>query len=275
MALIITLDVVFNAETLAWPIMLIRFKMSEGARKRMCESSIKWSLEWEKAVKVMTKLEDDRILRDDEAPRWPGNKMVYLLYWVVYLLIEFPAKRIVIGTQSFISLWHLREGSRSASNLVRLIIQIGVGLLLTPVFLIVWSLSVPWTVAALTPSAARRLINQSLAKIQGKTEAEKVRAARDDAKLDGGEVPDEGQKNNDENKTEDKKTEPSARQIEEEEVRKYERLEKQSSMSVHHYLSTQQNYRNIMKSTKNVKRPRMNLMKRQPVRNPKHSSGAK
>jgi len=226
-ALIITLVVVFNSETLAWPIMLLRFKMSEGARKRMCETSNKWPLEWKKAVKVMTKLEDDSVLRDYQAPRWPGYKMVYLLYWVLYLLIEFPAKRIVLGSQSFISLWHLREGSRSASDLVRLMMRIGVGLLLTPVFLITWCLLVLWAVAAGTLSAAHQRIKQPLAKTKGKTKAKKVWAAWDDAKLDGDEVPDKGQKNNDENKTEGKKTEPSMRQKAEEKVRKHDPWEKQ------------------------------------------------
>jgi hypothetical protein len=240
-ALVITLVVVFNAETLAWPIMLIRFKMSEGARKRMRETSSRWPLEWRNAVKVMTKLEVDSVLRDDEAPRWPGNKMVYLLYWVVYLLIELPAARIVLGSQSFISLWHLRKGTRSASNIVRLIGRIVLGLILIPVFLITWSLLALWTVVVGPLSAARRRMKQSLAKAQGEARAKAVWAAMEGRS--GATSNSAGDRNkgpHDQNNAEAKKEaeqkdneqEEAEEQVRKNEIQERRRLRKQTSLLV-------------------------------------------
>jgi hypothetical protein len=96
----------------------------------------------------MTKLEDDNVLRDDEAPKRPGSKMVYLLDWVVYILIESPATRIVLGSQSFTSIWNLSKESRSTSHIMHLITRIVLGLPLIPVFVITWSLLAVWAVVA-------------------------------------------------------------------------------------------------------------------------------
>ncbi|KAH8812642.1 hypothetical protein F5884DRAFT_878489 [Xylogone sp. PMI_703] len=224
-ALIITLVIVFNAETLAWPIMFIRFKMSRSAGKRMRETSSKWPLEWSKVGKIMAKLEHDSVLHDDEAPKWPGNKIVYLFYWVVYLLIEFPATCIVLGIQSFASFWYLRKDSTLASNILQRVAWIILGLLLLPMFLIAWSILAVWVSIISTLSAGYQRIKHLLAKAEGKARAKRVWAVWDGVEPNNT-APNGSNENDNEHKTKEKKKDPSPKEKAEENLRKRERKEK-------------------------------------------------
>ncbi len=143
-ALAITLLVVFNAETIAYPIRRLRFHMSQRAREKMEESPNVFPFRWRKTLDQINRDEKQEVTHDNEPPKPPRSKLIYLLFLVVYLLVEFPAKRIVLAYDSMRRI-HTADTNQVLSTVARLLLA----LILLPIFVPIWLILAIWTLVPL------------------------------------------------------------------------------------------------------------------------------
>lgn len=143
-ALTVTLVVVFNAETIAYPIRRVRFKISQRAREMMGESSNVFPFTWRKTLDQLNRDEKQEVIHDNEPPKPPRSNLIYLLFLVVYLLVEYPAHRIALAYES-LTRDHLADTNRIFLTVGRLLLAT----ILIPIFVPVWIILAFWTLIPL------------------------------------------------------------------------------------------------------------------------------
>ncbi len=131
---------VFNAETLAWPIRRFRYIISHSAREKMGRTPNKFPVTWEKTLDHIKDAEEHDILHDHEMPKWPRSRLVYILFLIIYFFIDFPASRIVLAYESVTD-----TEATSPDHATLAVVRIFVALMLSPVFAASWTILVVWS----------------------------------------------------------------------------------------------------------------------------------
>ena len=142
-ALVTTLLIVFNAETLAWPIRSLRYIISDSARKKMERTPNEFPVTWKKTLNHIKDAEEHNILHDHEMPKWPRNKLVYSLFLVVYFFFDFPASRVVLAYESMMNV-----KATFPDHATLIVVRIFVALILLPVFAVSWMALVFWNLCS-------------------------------------------------------------------------------------------------------------------------------
>ena len=138
-ALVTTLLIVFNAETLAWPIRSLRYIISDSARRKMERTPNKFPVTWKKTLNHIKDAEEHNILHDHEMPKWPRNKLVYSLFLFIYFFLDFPASRVVLAYESVMNV-----NAMFPEHATLIIVRIFIALILLPLFAVSWMLLVVW-----------------------------------------------------------------------------------------------------------------------------------
>lgn len=136
---------VFNAETLAWPIRRFRYIISHSAREKMGRTPNKFPVTWEKTLDHIKDAEEHDILHDHEMPKWPRSRLVYTLFLIIYFFIDFPASRIVLAYESVTD-----TEATSPDHATLAVVRIFVALMLSPVFAASWTILVVWSLLSWT-----------------------------------------------------------------------------------------------------------------------------
>ena len=142
-ALVTTLLIVFNAETLAWPIRSLRYIIRDSARKKMERTTNEFPVTWKKTLNHIKDAEEHDILHDHEMPKWPRNKLVYSLFLVVYFFFEFPASRVVLAYDSVMNVKAIFP-----DHATLIVLRIFIALILLPVFAVSWMALVIWSLCS-------------------------------------------------------------------------------------------------------------------------------
>lgn len=95
---------------------------------------------WERTLDHIKDAEEHDILHDHEMPKWPRSRLVYLLFLVVYFLVDFPASRIVLAYDSVMD---VEAGSPDHATLA--VVRILVAIMFSPVFVASWTILVIWS----------------------------------------------------------------------------------------------------------------------------------
>ena len=143
-ALTVTLVIVFNVETIIYPIRRLRFTMSQQARQKMAESSSIFPVAWKKSLEKINRDEKQDVSHDNEPPRPPRSKLIYLLFLVVYLLVEYPAKRITLAYESLTNI-NFQDNHQLFLTIGRILYAT----ILLPVFVPSWVVVALWTLIPL------------------------------------------------------------------------------------------------------------------------------
>ena len=138
-ALVVTMVVVFNAETLAWPIRRLRFSISHNARGKMEKTSNVFPVKWTETIVRIKEAEELDILHVNEMPKRPRSKLIYLVFLMIYTLIDFPAARIAIAYESII-----RIDVISVDRVILIAGRLIVAIFLLPIFIAIWFLLALW-----------------------------------------------------------------------------------------------------------------------------------
>ena len=142
-ALVTTLLIVFNAETLAWPIRSLRYLISDSARKKMERTPNEFPVTWKKTLNHIKDAEEHNILHDHEMPKWPRNKLVYSLFLVVYFFFDFPASRVVLAYESVMNV-----NAIFPDHATLIVVRIFIALVLLPLFAVSWMALVVWSLCS-------------------------------------------------------------------------------------------------------------------------------
>ena len=142
-ALVTTLLIVFNAETLAWPIRSLRYLISDSARKKMERTPNEFPVTWKKTLNHIKDAEEHNILHDHEMPKWPRNKLIYSLFLVVYFFFDFPASRVVLAYESV-----MNAKATFPDHATLIVVRIFIALILLPVFAVSWMALVIWSLCS-------------------------------------------------------------------------------------------------------------------------------
>ena len=131
---------VFNAETLAWPIRRIRYIITSSAREKMGRTPNKFPVTWEKTLDNIKDAEEHDILHDHEMPKWPRSRLLYLAFLVVYFFVDFPASRIVLAYESVTD-----AETNSLDRATLAVSRILIALVFLPVFVASWTILAIWS----------------------------------------------------------------------------------------------------------------------------------
>ena len=145
-ALVVTLVIVFNAGILAWPL----GRLSQGfwahlirtARPKMEMTSNVFPVRWGRTLSRIRKSDAEDVL--DE------SRYTYLMFLVVYWLVEFPAYRIVLA-YDFVT----KNEMRSADHIGLAVIQVLVAIILLPLFVAVWTILVVYSILNWTATSLK------------------------------------------------------------------------------------------------------------------------
>lgn len=131
---------VFNAETLAWPIRGLRYIITNSAREKMERTPNQFPVSWEKTLDHIKDAEEHDILHDHEMPKRPRSKLLYLAFLVVYFFVDFPASRIVLAYESVTDIEAV-----SPDRAILAIVRMLVALVFLPVFVASWTILAIWS----------------------------------------------------------------------------------------------------------------------------------
>ena len=107
----------------------------------MGETSNLFPVSWKKTLNRIKEVEEQDVLHDIEMPKWPRSKLVYLMFLVIYMLVEFPASRLVLAYESVV-----KNHARTPGSVARIIVRMSVALIMLPLFLVVWMGLVTWNI---------------------------------------------------------------------------------------------------------------------------------
>ena len=136
---------VFNAETLAWPIRRVRYIITSSAREKMGRTPNKFPVTWEKTLDHIKDAEEHDILHDHEMPKWPRSRLIYLAFLVVYFFVDFPASRIVLAYESVTDAEH-----NSLDRATLAIFRILIAVVFLPLFMASWIILTIWSLVRWT-----------------------------------------------------------------------------------------------------------------------------
>lgn len=136
-ALIITLLLVFNAGILAWPL----GRLSQGfwaqlirtARPKMEITSNVFPVRWRRTLSRIRKSDGEDVL--DE------SRYTYLMFLVVYWVVEFPALRIVLA-YDFVT----KNNVTTPKHIGLAIVHVVVATKLLPLFIAIWTILVIYSI---------------------------------------------------------------------------------------------------------------------------------
>lgn len=106
----------------------------------MGETSNMFPVSWKKTLKHIKEAEEQDVLHDIEMPKWPRSKLIYLMFLVIYLVVEFPASRIVLAYESVV-----RKGARTPQDIALTAVQTLIAIMMLPVFVIAWTVLIMWS----------------------------------------------------------------------------------------------------------------------------------
>jgi len=158
-ALTVTLVLVFNAKTIAYPIQQLKFSISQQAREKMGENVFPFT--WRKTLDQLNRDEKQEVIHDNEPPKPPRSNLIYLLFLVVYLLVEYPAHRTALAYESLTKA-HLADTNQVFLTLGRLLLA----MILMPIFVPVWIILAFWTLIPLALLDVRYFSGQIWTDIQ-------------------------------------------------------------------------------------------------------------
>ena len=107
----------------------------------MGETSNMFPVSWKKALTRIKEVEEQDVLHDIEMPKWPRSKLVYLMFLVIYILVEFPASRLVLAYESVV-----RNDARTPGSVALDIVRMLVALIMLPLFVVVWIVLITWNI---------------------------------------------------------------------------------------------------------------------------------
>ncbi len=107
----------------------------------MGETSNMFPVSWKKTLKRIKEVEEQDVLHDIGMPKWPRSKLVYLMFLLIYILVEFPASRLVLAYESVV-----RDSARTPGSVARNIVRMLVALIMLPLFVVVWIGLVTWNI---------------------------------------------------------------------------------------------------------------------------------
>ena len=107
----------------------------------MGETSNMFPVSWKKTLNRIKEAEEQDVLHDIEMPEWPRSKLIYLMFLVIYLMVEFPASRIVLAYESAV-----KDGARTPESLVLTAIRILIAVIMLPIFVVAWLVLVIWSI---------------------------------------------------------------------------------------------------------------------------------
>ena len=140
-ALVVTLVIVFNAETLVWPIRRLKFSIRQSARTKMEETGNAFPFSWKHVMEHIKKVEEKEIVHDTVKLEWHRSHLIYVVFLVVYLVVEFPAMRIGVAYESI-----TRRDKTSPRRVVLATVQVLVALLVLPIYLSVSVVVSVWNI---------------------------------------------------------------------------------------------------------------------------------
>lgn len=110
----------------------------------MVESSSIFPVAWKKSLERINTDEKQDVSHDNEPPRPPRSKLIYLLFLVVYLLVEYPAKRIALAYES-LTIIDFRDPRYVFCTFGRILFAT----ILLPIFVPSWVIVAFWTLIPL------------------------------------------------------------------------------------------------------------------------------
>ncbi len=134
----------------------------------MGESSNVFPFTWRKTLDQLNRDEKQEVIHDNEPPKPPRSNLIYLLFLVVYLLVEYPAHRIALAYEP-LTRAHLADTNQIFLTLGRLLLA----MILMPVFVPVWIILAFWNLIPLAVLDVRYLSDQIWTDIQ-KTNRQKA-----------------------------------------------------------------------------------------------------
>ena len=126
---------------LAWPVGNVSqrfwFRISEAARLKMEKTTNVFPVPWRKVLSHIRHTDGEDVLNE--------SKYIYLMFLITYWLVEFPALRLVLA-YDFVT-----KNSMTTSDRIGLAaVLVLIALLLLPLFLVVWTTLVMWSIVQWT-----------------------------------------------------------------------------------------------------------------------------
>lgn len=97
-------------------------------------------VKWQTTLLRIKQAEEHDVLHDNEMPRWPRSKFIYLVFLLVYLLVEIPAHQLVLAYESL-----TRMDIRTQDRVVLASVRVLIAIIVLPVFVTAWSILVFWS----------------------------------------------------------------------------------------------------------------------------------
>lgn len=107
----------------------------------MGETSNVFPVPWKKTLRRIKEAEEQDVLHDIEMPKWPRSKLIYFMFLMIYLAVEFPASRIVLAYNSV-----MKNGARTPENVALTAVQILIAITMLPLFVVTWIVLVMWSI---------------------------------------------------------------------------------------------------------------------------------
>lgn len=93
---------------------------------------------WAETLAKIKKAEEQDVLHDNEKPKVPRNKLIYLTFLVIHMLVEYPAFRIALAYKS-VSMRDL-----TLDRIALIAFRVTMAIVLLPVFFASWIIVVLW-----------------------------------------------------------------------------------------------------------------------------------
>lgn len=107
----------------------------------MGKTSNVFPVSWKKTLNRIQEAEAQDVLHDIEMPEWPRSKLIYLMFLVIYLMVEFPTSRIVLAYESVV-----KDGARTPASVALTAVRILAAIMMLPVFVVAWMVLVIWSI---------------------------------------------------------------------------------------------------------------------------------
>ena len=107
----------------------------------MGKTSNVFPVSWKKTLNRINEAEAQDVLHDIEMPEWPRSKLIYLMFLVIYLMVEFPTSRIVLAYESVV-----KDGARTPASVALTAVRLLVAIMMLPVFVVAWMVLVIWSI---------------------------------------------------------------------------------------------------------------------------------
>ena len=107
----------------------------------MGETSNVFPVSWKQTLTRIKEAEARDVLHDIEMPKLPRSKLIYFMFLMAYLAVEYPASRIVLAYNSITG-----SGARTPGNFALTAVQVLIAITMLPVFVVTWMALVMWSI---------------------------------------------------------------------------------------------------------------------------------